>query len=243
MIIFPAIDLKEGRCVRLVQGKKENETVYSDKPGEMARFFQEQGAKWLHVVDLDGAFSGQPVNFKAIKDIAKNINIPFQAGGGLRQKEDVNKLLDLGASRVILGTKAVSSPDFMQGLLHEFGSDRIVLGIDAREGMVAIEGWVETATLKVLDFACSMKDLGVRKVIFTDISRDGMLQGPNFQAIEEVARVSGLEVIASGGISSIRDISILKQMEGVGVKGAIIGKALYDGKISMAAALAAAEKE
>lgn len=241
MIIYPAIDLKEGQCVRLVQGKAENKTVYSSDPGSMAASFQSQGAEWLHVVDLDGAFEGRPKNTEAIKQIAAQLKIPFQVGGGLRRKEDVENVLALGAARVIIGTRAVTSPAFMEELLAAFGPDKIVLGLDARDGMVAIEGWVEKSSLQVLDFAKSMKSLGIKTVIYTDVSRDGLLQGPNLDSIRLLAEQSGLQVIASGGVSSVDNIVKLKAMESSGVTGAIIGKAIYDGKISLAEALAAAK--
>lgn len=241
MIIYPAIDLKEGQCVRLVQGKAENKTVYSSDPGSMAASFQSQGAEWLHVVDLDGAFEGQPKNTEAIKQIAAQLKIPFQVGGGLRRKEDVENVLAHGAARVIIGTRAVTSPAFVEELLAAFGPDKIVLGLDARDGMVAIEGWVEKSSLQVLDFAKSMKSLGIKNVIYTDVSRDGLLQGPNLDSIQALAEQSGLQVIASGGVSSVDNIIKLKAMESSGVTGAIIGKALYDGKITLAEALAAAK--
>ncbi len=241
MIIYPAIDLKEGQCVRLVQGKAENKTVYSSDPGSMAYSFQSQGAEWLHVVDLDGAFAGRPQNIEAIKQIAARINIPFQVGGGLRSRQDVEKVLEMGASRVIIGTRAVTSPAFAEELLAEFGAEKIVLGLDARDGMVAIEGWVEKSSLRVLDFAQTMHRLGVKTAICTDISRDGLLQGPNLDSIREIAEQSGLQIIASGGVTTVDNIIKLREMESYGVTGAIIGKALYDGKIDLKDALGAAK--
>jgi phosphoribosylformimino-5-aminoimidazole carboxamide ribotide isomerase len=162
MIIYPAIDLKNGQCVRLVQGRKEDQTVYSSSPGKVAASFQEQGARWLHIVDLDGAFDGRPGNLEAIRDIAAAITIPFQVGGGLRSKEDVERILAIGAGRVIIGTRAVSSPDFIAELIKNFGAERVVLGLDARDGMVAVEGWVEKSNLKALDFALTMKEAGIK---------------------------------------------------------------------------------
>ena len=241
MIIYPAIDLKEGQCVRLVQGKAENKTVYSSDPGSMAYSFQTQGAEWLHVVDLDGAFEGQPRNMEAIKQIAAQINIPFQVGGGLRRKEDVEQVLALGASRVIIGTRAVTSPAFVEELLAAFGPDKIVLGLDARDGMVAIEGWVEKSSLRVFDFAKTMQRLGVKTVIYTDVARDGLLQGPNLDSIRQMAEQTGLQVIASGGVTTVENIKKLREMEPQGVTGAIIGKALYDGKIELKDALEVAK--
>jgi len=241
MIIFPAIDLKEGQCVRLVQGKAENKTVYSSDPASMAQSFQDQGAEWLHIVDLDGAFQGRSGNLATIKQIAARITIPFQVGGGLRQQEDVENLLEMGASRVIIGTRAVTSPDFIEALLLRFGPKKIILGLDARDGMVAIEGWVEKSSLQALDFARQMQRLGVQTAIYTDVSRDGLLQGPNLDAIHQMAELSGLKIIASGGVSTVDDIRQLKEMESLGVSGAIIGKALYDGKIALKDALQAAQ--
>ena len=239
MIIYPAIDLKDGQCVRLVQGKKENKTVYSDTPGKLAASFQTQGAAFLHVVDLDGAFEGSPRNIAAIKEIAASISIPFQVGGGLRSREDVERLLEIGASRVIIGTRAVTSPAFIAELLADFGPSKVILGLDAREGMVAIEGWVEKSSLGALEFGKQMRMMGVETAIYTDVSMDGLLQGPNLAAIEEMASSSGLKIIASGGVSSVDNIKALKKMESLGVSGAIIGKALYDGKLSLEEALRA----
>lgn len=241
MIIYPAIDLKDGQCVRLVQGRKEDKTVYSDTPSTQALAFQEQGAQYLHVVDLDGAFEGGPRNLQAIKEIAAAIKIPFQVGGGLRTRADVERLLAIGASRVIIGTRAVQSAGFIEELLGHFGPEKIVLGIDARESMVAIEGWVEKSSLRALEFGLSMRQLGIETAVFTDVSRDGLLQGPNLVSIEEMVRYSGLKIIASGGVSSVENIKALKKMEPLGVSGAIIGKALYEGKISLGAALAVAD--
>ena len=240
MRIYPAIDLKDGQCVRLVQGLKENKTVYSDTPGHVARGFEVAGAEILHVVDLDGAFEGTPRNHEAIRTIAASITIPFQVGGGLRTREDVDRVLELGASRVIIGTRAVSSPAFIEELLRDYGPEKIVLGLDAKDGMVAIEGWVEKSSLQVIEFGKTMRKLGIETAIYTDVSRDGLLQGPNLEAIEKMARESGLQIIASGGVSSIDNIKALKSMESFGVCGAIIGKALYEGKISLHEALEAA---
>lgn len=240
MIIFPAIDLKDGQCVRLVQGRKEDKTVYSDAPGQVAASFEQQGAGYLHVVDLDGAFEGGPRNIRAITEIAAAVRIPFQVGGGLRTRADVEKLLELGASRVIIGTRAVHSPAFMAELVGEYGPEKIVLGIDARDGQVALEGWVEKSDRDAFEFGQAMAQLGLKTAIYTDISRDGLLQGPNLAAIEKMARQSGLQVIASGGVSTVEDILALKELEPLGLTGAIVGKALYEGRISLAAALQAA---
>lgn len=242
MIIYPAIDLKDGQCVRLVQGKAENKTVYSSEPAEVARRFQQQGASWLHIVDLDGAFSGKPANLEAIEAIADAVTIPFQVGGGLRSRHDIEQMIKAGASRVIIGTRAVDGPDFIKELLDEFGNERIVLGLDARDGRVAVQGWVETVELTAIELGRQMKDLGIRTAVYTDVARDGLLAGPNLASTREVALQTGLEVIASGGVSSAEHIHSLQTMEADGVVGAIIGKALYDGKITLAQALAAAGK-
>ena len=237
MIIFPAIDLKDGQCVRLVQGRAEDKTVYSHRPPDVARAFQEQGASWLHIVDLDGAFTGSPRNAEAIAAIAAQLTIPFQVGGGLRSSEDVARIFSLGASRVIIGTRAVSSPEFMSELLDRYGPDRIVLGQDARDGLVAVEGWVNRSTLPALDFGRQMKGLGVARAVFTDVARDGLMTGPNLASIEQMTRESGLKIIASGGVSSREDVQALTAMESLGVEGAIIGKALYEGRLTLKEAL------
>jgi len=242
MIIFPAIDLKDGQCVRLVQGQAQAKTVYSDNPGKIASSFARQGARYLHVVDLDGAFTGSPQNAAAIEAIADSINIPFQVGGGLRSIEDVRKVLQRGAARVIVGTRAVKSPDFVKELLDCFGAECIVLGIDARDGKVALEGWVETSSISALEFGHNMKSLGIKTCVFTDISRDGLLSGPNLGSTQELAQKTGLNTIASGGVSTVQNIRDLKALEPCGVVGAIIGKALYDGKIDLLQALKAAEE-
>ncbi len=242
MIIFPAIDIREGRCVRLVQGKRENEIVYSSEPARVARFFQELGARWLHVVDLDGAFAGAPRNLKVIEKIAHSVEIPFQVGGGLRSLRDVEQVLAVGAARVVIGTMAVESPSFAQELLECFGPERIVLGLDARDGMVAVKGWVEVAKVKAVDLARSMKELGIVRAVYTDVTKDGLLQGPNFEATEEIARNSGLRIIASGGVSSLEDVEKLLTLEELGVEGVIIGKAIYDGTIDLRKALSLVEE-
>ncbi|MGR6835307.1 1-(5-phosphoribosyl)-5-[(5-phosphoribosylamino)methylideneamino]imidazole-4-carboxamide isomerase [Syntrophomonas erecta] len=241
MIIYPAIDLKDGQCVRLVQGRVEDKTVYSNSPAEVARSFEEQGAEFLHVVDLDGAFEGSPRNLTAIAKIADEIHIPFQVGGGLRSLSDVKRVLGAGAARVIIGTRAVNNPDFMKELLDQFGPEKVVLGLDARNGMVALEGWVNTSSLSAVEFGVTMKNMGVKTAIYTDISRDGLLSGPNLSSTRRIAVETGLKVIASGGVSSRQDVIQIKELEPLGVTGAIIGKALYDGKLSLEEALQAGQ--
>ncbi|HHT49561.1 MAG TPA: 1-(5-phosphoribosyl)-5-[(5-phosphoribosylamino)methylideneamino]imidazole-4-carboxamide isomerase [Firmicutes bacterium] len=238
MIIFPAIDLKDGHCVRLVQGRSDQKTVYSAQPEEVAKRFVEDGAAWLHVVDLDGAFTGSTQNLKSIEKIAQAVKIPFQVGGGLRSREQVKRILGVGAARVIIGTKAVSNPVFIEELLGEFGPEKIVLGIDAREGLVAVEGWVSTAPVSAEDFGVQMRNCGITTAVFTDISRDGLLAGPNIAATKNMALKTGLKIIASGGVSSLANIKELLALEEIGVAGIIIGKALYDGKLRLADVLA-----
>lgn len=242
MVIYPAIDIKDGQCVRLVQGRVTDKTVYSNAPADIALSFQEQGAAWLHIVDLDGAFSGKPHNLGVIEDIASAVDIPFQVGGGIRSRSDVEAVLKTGAQRVIVGTRAATSPDFIKILLDKFGPEKIVVGLDVKDGRIAVEGWVSTCSLSALSLGMQMKSLGVKTAIFTDISRDGLLAGPNLASIEHVAAGTGLEIIASGGISSIEDIKVLKAMEPLGVSGAVIGKALYDGKIKLSEAIVEANR-
>lgn len=237
MLIYPAIDLKDGQCVRLVQGKADAKTVYSDDPGAIARQFAEGGAQFLHVVDLDGAFEGFSRNGDAIARIASSISIPFQVGGGIRSFEDVKAHLDNGACRVIIGTRALKDPDFITELLDRHGPDRIVLGIDARDGMVAVEGWVKETGMNAVEFGQQMRLLGVEHAVYTDIARDGALTGPNFEAIKEMGQKTGLKVIASGGVSSLEDVRRLKALEKHGVNGIIIGKAIYDQRLDLAEAI------
>lgn len=240
MIIFPAIDLREGRCVRLLQGRKEDETVYSDNPAEMAKKFQDEGAEYLHVVDLDGAFVGRPQNQKVISDILKNVSIPVQVGGGIRTLKDVEELLSLGVSRVILGSVAINKPQLVAELIKKFGAEKIVLGLDGKDGKVAIEGWELCVEKEVTALALEMKAIGITRIIFTDIRRDGMLMGPNFLASAELAQKTGLKIIASGGVAVLDDIVTLKKLEDSGIEGVITGKALYTGAIQIREAIAIA---
>lgn len=238
MRLFPAIDLKEGKAVRLLQGRMEDATVYADYPVEVARNFKDQGAEFLHVVDLDGAFAGKPVNDAVIRELIQSSGLRVQVGGGIRSLERIEELLDLGVERVILGTVAVRNPELVQKAVGRYG-EAIVVGIDAKDGLVAVQGWAEKTEMKVLDLALEMKEVGVRHLVFTDISRDGMLQGPNIQSTVELARVSGLQVVASGGVSRIEDLMLLQEeaSRGVSIEGAIIGKALYAGAFSLSEAL------
>lgn len=238
MLIFPAVDIKDGCCVRLLQGRKEEATVYSQDPAGMAREWERQGAEWVHVVDLDGAFSGVPRNREIIKDMVQSLSIPLQLGGGIRDLTVARGYLDLGVSRIIIGTGALDNRQLVINLLEEFGPERVIVGIDARDGMAAIRGWEDVTTVTALDLAQEMKDMGVKRTVYTDISRDGVLQGPNLQAIRTMSETTGLTVIASGGVSTIQDIFSLREIPGV--EGAIVGKALYEGRLTLESALKAA---
>jgi len=240
MLIIPAIDLREGKCVRLVEGRLDQETVYSDEPAAMAALWQEQGARMLHVVDLDGAFSGSPKNIEVIKEILAAVDIPIQVGGGIRSMGTVESLLELGAARVILGTAAILKPELVSEACARYG-ERVLVGIDGRNGRVAIEGWGLIAGKGTVELALEMKELGIQRVVFTDVRRDGTLKGPNLEATGELARAIGLKVIASGGVSTTGDLRSLKAMEHLGVDSVIMGKALYSGAVSLKEALAIAE--
>lgn len=237
MEIIPAIDLKDGRCVRLYQGDFAQMTVYADDPVAVARAWQEQGATRLHLVDLDGARTGRPQNVDAVLAITQAVQIPVQLGGGLRREEDVEAALALGVERVIIGTAAIAETELVARLLNRFG-EQIVIGIDARNGMVATDGWTVTSTVTAATLAAQMAALGARRIIYTDISRDGALSGPNFTALAELMRADGPAIIASGGIATLDHVRRLAQL---GVEGAIIGKALYVGAISLPEALAVAQ--
>lgn len=242
MMIFPAIDLRQGRCVRLVEGKIDRETVYSHDPAGMARHWEEMGAEFLHLVDLDGAFSGYPQNLPVVKEIIDSIRIPVQLGGGIRTMETVEMLLEEGVQRVILGTAAISDADLVARACDKYG-ERIVIGIDSKKGLVAIKGWEATSAKTALELALEMKAMGVARVIYTDIGRDGTLKGANVEATGELARKSGLKVIASGGVSSLDDIRAIKNIEESGVEGVILGKALYSQAVDLREALKVAKGE
>jgi len=240
MLIFPAIDLRKGKCVRLTQGREEAETVYAADPVAVARAWVKKGAPWLHVVDLDGAFAGEPRQLQVVGEIVRNAAVPVQLGGGLRNLEQIQAALALGVARVVLGTAAIINPKLVEAACRKFGQNRIVVGLDTRGGFVAVKGWKKVTARHVLDVAQEIKEQGGERVIFTDTARDGMLTGPNFEAIQELARRTGLRVIASGGISCLEDLLKLRELEAEGVEGAILGKALYEGRIELEAALKAA---
>ena len=237
MIVIPAIDLKEGKCVRLEQGLMEKDIVFSDNPGAQAREWQDQGAELLHIVDLDGAFAGQPKNRGAIEAILKAISIPAQLGGGIRDLATIEAYLTLGLSRVIIGTAAQRDPELVRVACAQFPG-RIVVGIDAKNGMVAVQGWAELTDVTAVDLARKFEGFGVSAIIYTDISRDGMLQGPNLEATKGLAEAVSIPVIASGGVSTLKDIENLMAIESSGISGVITGKAVYSGAIRLSEAIA-----
>lgn len=234
MILYPAIDLKDGQCVRLLRGEMSEATVFGDDPAAQALKFQDAGCAWLHLVDLNGAFAGAPVNAAAVEAILKAVKVPAQLGGGIRDMATIAMWLEKGLSRVILGTVAVENPDLVRQAAKAFPG-QVAVGIDARKGMVATKGWAVETTVKVTDLARSFEDAGVAAIIYTDIDRDGAMQGPNLEATEALARAVCIPVIASGGVSRMEDLIALRDT-GV-IAGAISGRALYDGAIDLAAAL------
>ncbi|MEL4894888.1 1-(5-phosphoribosyl)-5-[(5-phosphoribosylamino)methylideneamino]imidazole-4-carboxamide isomerase [Crocosphaera sp. Alani8] len=238
MDVIPAIDLLEGRCVRLYQGDYQQSQVYNENPVEVARQWADEGATRLHLVDLDGAKQGHPVNLDTIEAIVRAISIPVQVGGGLRDRQSVSQLLDLGVDRTIIGTVAVENPSLVQELCQAF-PNRIAVGIDARNGKVATRGWLETSEVLAVDLAQQMATFGVSAIIYTDIHRDGTLQGPNREALRELANHIDIPVIASGGVSCLSDVLGLLALEAIGVTGVIIGKALYTGDVSLTEAVRA----
>lgn len=237
MIIYPAIDLKDGACVRLLRGEMSQATVFNNDPGDQARLFQSQGFQWLHLVDLNGAFEGKPVNGAAVEGILKAVTIPVQLGGGIRDLKTIAMWLEKGVSRVILGTVALRDPDLVKAACAEFPG-RIAVGIDAREGYVAVAGWAETSDIKALDLALKFEDCGVAAIIYTDINRDGAMGGVNVESTSDLAFHLTTPVIASGGVSSMEDLIALKAEEDTGIEGVICGRALYDGRIDPQEALA-----
>lgn len=242
MIIIPAVDIKNGRCVRLVQGRKQDETVFSDDPAAMALKWSQEGAELIHVVDLDGAFEQRPRNIEAIKKILQTVGTPIQLGGGIRNEQTVRAFLDMGVSRVIIGTEAIRNPEFVEKCAGIYPG-RIVVGIDARGGRVAIEGWTETTRIKAVDLAKRFENCGVAAINFTDIYRDGMQTGPNIEQTRRIAQAVNIPVVASGGVATIADIQDLLPLEAVGVVGVITGKALYSGTLDFKKALAAARSD
>lgn len=232
MIFFPAIDLKDGQCVRLLRGEMDQATVFNDSPGNQAKAFVDEGCEWIHVVDLNGAFEGKPVNADAVDAILSAAKVPVELGGGIRDMETIKFWLDRGVRRVILGTIALRDPDFVVEACHQFHG-QIAVGVDAKDGFVAVEGWAEVSDISALDLARKFEDVGVAAIIFTDIARDGLMQGPNIETTLELARAISTPVIASGGVSSMDDLKALKDQGGDVLEGVISGRAIYDGAINV----------
>ena len=237
MILFPAIDLKDGKCVRLRLGDMTAATIFSDDPAAQAKLFERQGFRYLHLVDLDGAFAGRPVNASAVQAILQTVAIPVQLGGGIRDLATIEGWLDKGVSRVILGTSAVRNPDLVYQACRCFAG-RIAVGIDAKDGKVAVEGWASTSELPVLELVRRCEDAGVAAIVYTDVARDGMLKGLNLEATSALADKTRIPVVASGGLSGIDDVRALLRPEHAKLQGAIAGRALYDGRLDAEAALA-----
>jgi phosphoribosylformimino-5-aminoimidazole carboxamide ribotide isomerase len=228
MLIIPAIDIRDQRCVRLSQGDFTREKIYLDKPCDMAILWRKQNAKMLHLVDLDAALTGSPKNFETIKSIVDTIDIPVEVGGGIRTLKDAERYLNIGVCRIIVGSAAVSNPDLVRELIKEFGAKRVVVGIDAKDGVPKVNGWVESAPLSDVELGLKMKDLGVERVIYTDISKDGMLAGVGYPALKRFVEQTRLKVTASGGVSSYKDFIVLRELQPLGVDSVVIGKALYE---------------
>ena len=229
MTIYPAIDMLGGKCVRLTQGRYDDSTIYGENPAEVAKQWEQKGASWLHIVDLDGAKAGEPINLEAIKNIISSVEIPIQLGGGIRTMEHIDMLISLGISRVILGTSAVKNKQLVIDAVAKYG-EKIAVGIDAKDGFVAISGWEEVSTYNAMNFAKIIESCGVKTIIYTDIATDGMLTGPNIEAMIEMASEVSINVIASGGVGKLDDV---KNLIPTGVSGVIIGRALYAGKLNL----------
>jgi len=236
MLVIPAIDLKEGRCVRLLQGREDREIVFSHSPSAVAKRWEEAGAELIHVVDLDGAFKGKPVNREAIREIVDAVSVPIQLGGGIRSLASIEETFASGVNRVVLGTVAIQDPGLVEKACKEFPG-RILVTIDAKDGMVVVKGWVEESTVTASELAKRLKTVGVAAVVFTDIKRDGMMVGPNIQAAKELAQSVSIPVIISGGISSLNDIRKIIPLKAAGITGMIIGRAIYDGSVDLRAAI------
>jgi phosphoribosylformimino-5-aminoimidazole carboxamide ribotide isomerase len=229
MILFPAIDIRNGKCVRLIQGDYKKETIYSDFPTEIARKWESKQAAFIHIVDLDGAKTGESINQETIRAIAKTTGIPVQVGGGIRSLDIIETYIAGGVDRVVIGTAAIQDKDFLHAAVEKY-TDKIAVSIDARNGFVATDGWTRTSTIKAIDLVKELEKTGVKTIVYTDILKDGMMQGPNFTELQAVNEATTMDVIASGGVSSINDINKLRSLD---LYGAIIGKALYDGTLNL----------
>lgn len=234
--LYPAIDMRNGKCVRLIQGDYNKETIYGDSPLDMAALFVQEGAEWIHLVDLDGAKAGQKVNDRHVLDIAQQLDVKIEVGGGIRSEADVYGYLSEGVDRVILGSSAVSNPSFVKKMLKQY-REKIAIGLDARNGFVSTEGWLETSAVKAEELGRELANEGAETFIFTDIATDGMLSGPNIESTARLAKETGKTVIASGGVSSVADLKALARFKEDGVSGAIIGKALYTKQFTLREAL------
>jgi len=239
LILFPAIDIRNGKCVRLIQGNYDKEIIYGDSPTEMALEWEKQGAEYIHLVDLDGAKTGDSSNQQAIEAIAKAVSVPIQVGGGIRSMNMIEAHIASGVSRVIIGTAAITNPAFLKEAVEKYG-DKIAVSIDARNGFVATDGWTETSDTKAIDLLRGLEKIGVKTVVYTDILKDGMMQGPNFGELSTIDEASSIDIIASGGVSTEEDIVKLREMN---LYGAIIGKALYEGAMSLEALMKGEKNE
>lgn len=241
MLIIPAIDLKDGKCVRLRQGRMEDDTVFDDKPVDVAQRWLDQGARRIHLVDLDGAFAGEPRNAQVVREVCEiSGDVPVQIGGGIRSLETAQAYIDAGVRYLIIGTLAVKAPDFVDGLCQRF-PDHVIVGLDANDGFVATEGWAEASTVTAVSLAQRFQDVGVSAIVYTDISRDGMMQGVNTEATAALADAVNIPIIASGGVSTIADIDSLGKQMHRGISGAIVGRALYEGSLKLSEAQALAD--
>ncbi len=241
MVIFPAIDLKNGKCVRLQQGKFDNVKVFNEDPVSVAKEFEKKGAEYIHLVDLDGALEGELVNRAVIEKIVKSVNIPCELGGGIRTIERIEELLDLGISRVILGTIAIKNPEITKEAVKKFGGDRVVIGIDAKHGKVAINGWIDITEKDVVELIKEMENIGVKTVIYTDIEKDGMMQGISYDSVKRILEQTNINIVVSGGVTTIEDIKKLTVLENSKIEGVITGKAIYEGKLDLAEAIRVAK--
>jgi len=239
MIIFPAIDLKDGKCVRLTKGKFDSSVVYSNSPIDIAKSFEKDGAKYIHIVDLNGAQTDHIINFQIIKEIVKSVNIPIQVGGGIRTIERARTMLDAGVQRIIIGTAAIENIELLQLLVKEY-KDRVIVSIDATNQLVATRGWQNLTEINAIDLSKKLAEIGIKTIVYTDISKDGMMEGPNFFDYEELQNKTNLCIIASGGVTSLEDVMKLKK---IGLYGAIIGKAIYESKINLKEAIECSQNE
>ncbi|MFC2076577.1 1-(5-phosphoribosyl)-5-[(5-phosphoribosylamino)methylideneamino]imidazole-4-carboxamide isomerase [candidate division KSB1 bacterium] len=236
-LIIPAIDIRGGKCVRLVHGRVDRETIYGEDPSEMARRWVGDGAQFLHLVDLDGAFEGMPVNLSSVEGIVAAVDVPVQLGGGLRTYEDIKRVLEMGVTRVILGTRAINDPGFAARAVTLYSGERIVAGIDIKDGRPAAKGWLELMESTPVELARTLREVGLARAVVTDVSKDGTLAGPNVELAAEIAAGSGLKTIVSGGVGSAADVLRVTASTEPGIEGVIVGKALYDGRIDLKALL------